>query len=482
MLNVVKETREYHKMKTVPRVAGGWVRDKLLERFSHDLDIALDDCLGEEFANKANEYLESKGEATKTVGVIRANPSQSKHLATATVKIHNREVDFVNLRSETYEGDSRIPKIDIGTPVQDAERRDFTVNSMFFNVITGQVEDFTGKGLEDLANGVLRTPLPASITFRDDPLRMLRGIRFAARYGFRLDEELCQALADPHNAAALETKVSNERIGIELDKSLKGERPKLALKLIVSHGLGDAVFKVPPERFTGDRMEQPSRVDWLTGLRIVEALTARLGDKADKHPEPVVIYLSAILFPLGLSEFVVKKGKRESVVRHVVSNSLRLGNVVSERVHQTVVAAVHLTSFMMREETDDERMLLGRLVFDVKDAWMDGLLLSLAVLEAGRAYSKDEHKYVIRAIQRADQLSQRIRRDWALDRIWEKLQKDPILDGKALMTILNIKGAEVGKAVSHVRDFVFINKFPESGPERDEFVVRATEYVKSHWR
>ena len=136
------------------------MRDKLLGKNSSDIDIALDTCMGQDFANKVNEYLATKGEETRGVGVIQSNPEQSKHLETATMRVHGSWLDLVNLRSESYSEGSRIPEARFGTPTQDAERRDLTINALFYNISTDTVEDFTGKGLSDLQGGLIRTPLP----------------------------------------------------------------------------------------------------------------------------------------------------------------------------------------------------------------------------------------------------------------------------------------------------------------------------------
>ena len=86
---------------------------------------------------------------------------------------------------------------EIGTPEEDARRRDITINSLFFNIKTNQVEDFCGNGIEDLKNSFIRTPINPLITFRDDPLRILRVIRFAVRYQFTIDESILKAAQDP---------------------------------------------------------------------------------------------------------------------------------------------------------------------------------------------------------------------------------------------------------------------------------------------
>ena len=165
------------------RIAGGWVRDKLLGKDSDDIDIAITPLNGLPFAQALSNYMHKLDPTQKlpTIAKIEANPDQSKHLETARMKVIGYEIDFVNLRSETYASGSRIPTMTLGTPLQDALRRDITINSLFFNVHTKQVEDFTQKGLEDLSKRLIRTPLEPIQTFLDDPLRVLRCIRFATR-------------------------------------------------------------------------------------------------------------------------------------------------------------------------------------------------------------------------------------------------------------------------------------------------------------
>ncbi|KAG5183577.1 hypothetical protein JKP88DRAFT_263026 [Tribonema minus] len=207
---------------TVIRVAGGWVRDKLLGLQNHDIDVALDDVSGLAFAQVVNAQLKAKGEQTRTIGVIQANPQQSKHLETATVKVLDMPIDFVNLRTESYAQDSRIPEMQFGSAEEDAYRRDFTINALFYNVNTESVEDLTGDGLNDLAQGIIRTPLPPDVTFYDDPLRVLRAVRFASRFGFDLAPAIASAAASDTIHTALIEKVRRERIGSELEGMLTG--------------------------------------------------------------------------------------------------------------------------------------------------------------------------------------------------------------------------------------------------------------------
>eukprot|EP01025_Chloroclados_australasicus_P031862 TRINITY_DN3226_c0_g2_i2.p1 TRINITY_DN3226_c0_g2~~TRINITY_DN3226_c0_g2_i2.p1 ORF type:complete len:571 (-),score=74.06 TRINITY_DN3226_c0_g2_i2:188-1900(-) len=240
----LKGTLEYHKLNTTLRCAGGWVRDKLLGQSSDDIDIALDDIMGRNFADMVNEYLKTLGEETHKPGIIMQNPDQSKHLETAKLKVKGFEIDLVNLRSEDYTDTSRIPTVAFGSPLQDALRRDFTINSMFYNVNIHQIEDLTEKGMVDLTQGIIRTPLSPYVTFRDDPLRVLRGIRFASRFQFQLDEDLKQAAKSKEVKEALAMKVSRERFGQELEGMFKGSNPSLSIHIINMLGLFHIVFGI----------------------------------------------------------------------------------------------------------------------------------------------------------------------------------------------------------------------------------------------
>ncbi|KAG0056292.1 CCA tRNA nucleotidyltransferase, mitochondrial [Gryganskiella cystojenkinii] len=240
------EAKEGKKVQL--RIAGGWVRDKLLGLSCHDLDIGLDTMMGFEFATLVNDHMQSLGHQKRTIAKIATNPEKSKHLETATMVVLGMPLDFVNLRSEVYDDESRIPtEITFGTPSEDAERRDITINALFYNIHTHTVEDFTGKGLEDLRNGLVRTPLEPYTTFSQDPLRVMRCIRFASRFHFAISDETKQAILDPRIKQVLKTKISKERIGAELDKMIDdGAGRSTAIRLLNELGLYDVVF-APPE-------------------------------------------------------------------------------------------------------------------------------------------------------------------------------------------------------------------------------------------
>ncbi|KAF7523880.1 hypothetical protein G7054_g11607 [Neopestalotiopsis clavispora] len=245
----------------VLRWAGGWVRDKLLGVGSHDIDTAINTMTGEAFSSKIVELCKQPETVEKhaltdtdigNLHKIAANPDKSKHLETTTIRLLGFDVDFVNLRKETYTQDSRNPQVEFGTAEEDALRRDATINALFYNLNTGQVEDFTG-GLADMDAKLIRTPLEPLQTFTDDPLRVLRLIRFASRLSFVIDSEVEAVMRDERVLSALRNrqKISRERVGVEVEKMFQGNHPRNALEKIYSLGLYHTVFTDP------DRPDMP---------------------------------------------------------------------------------------------------------------------------------------------------------------------------------------------------------------------------------
>ncbi|KAI5457220.1 hypothetical protein BGZ63DRAFT_395647 [Mariannaea sp. PMI_226] len=258
------------------RWAGGWVRDKLLNIESHDIDVAINAMTGVPFAERMCEYCE-KPEAIAKHGIgpadigslhnVARNPDKSKHLETAMVKMFGLDLDFVNLRKETYTEDSRNPQMEFGTAQEDALRRDATVNALFYNLHTDQVEDLTG-GLHDMASKIIRTPLEPFQTFMDDPLRVLRLVRFASRLQFTIDSKTRQFMSNQSVLDALRIKISRERVGVELEKMLKGAHPRDSLNLINELNLYLAIFTDPAQEF----MPNPDISKWPIAYECLEEL------------------------------------------------------------------------------------------------------------------------------------------------------------------------------------------------------------------
>ncbi|EMD86271.1 hypothetical protein COCC4DRAFT_135187 [Bipolaris maydis ATCC 48331] len=301
----VQVPAELAKEKITLRWTGGWVRDKLLNVGSHDIDVAINKMTGEHFGLKMQEYLEIPGNAekhglieksdglsardkTKKIAPglhkIEANPEKSKNLETATTKIMGIDLDLVNLRKETYNEVSRNPQMEFGTAEEDAMRRDATVNAMFFNLHTCQVEDFTGRGHADMAAKIIRTPLEPYQTFKDDPLRVLRLIRFASRLDYTIEPETAKAMGNTEIQEVLKIKISRERVGIELEKMLKGPRPRLALELIDRFGLYRTVFTDP----TRELPTEPETAYFKLAYEVVESVVTKSGDVPTVFPDTLL--------------------------------------------------------------------------------------------------------------------------------------------------------------------------------------------------
>lgn len=193
-------------------VVGGYVRDIFLQRPSNDIDVVVVGS-GIEVASALKQRFGKK-----------AHLSVFRNFGTAQVKYKNTEVEFVGARKESYNHDSRKPIVEDGTLEDDQNRRDFTINAMAICLNANRFGELVDPfyGIEDLEDGIIRTPLDPDITFSDDPLRMLRCIRFATQLRFLIDDETFDALE--RNAERIKI-ISGERIKDELNKIMMTPTP-----------------------------------------------------------------------------------------------------------------------------------------------------------------------------------------------------------------------------------------------------------------
>lgn len=208
-------------------VIGGYVRDIFLNRPSKDIDVVV---LGNgiEFAELAGKQLKSK------VAVF-------KNFGTAMLRYGDLEIEFVGARKESYRADSRKPIVENGTIEDDQLRRDFTINALAISLNKenfGQLID-PFNGVEDVEKQLIRTPLDAEITFSDDPLRMMRAIRFASQLNFNIDEQAIIAITQQKERISI---VSKERITDELNKIILSPLPSIGFKHLFNTGLLHLIF------------------------------------------------------------------------------------------------------------------------------------------------------------------------------------------------------------------------------------------------
>lgn len=210
-------------------VIGGYVRDFFLFRNSKDIDIVT--------VGKGIEL----AEAVKRKLGKSAHLSVFKNYGTAQIKYKDTEIEFVGARRESYTRDSRNPIVEDGTLEDDQKRRDFTINAMAFCLNQnrfGELADPFG-GIDDLEKLIIRTPLEPNVTFSDDPLRMMRAIRFASQLGFDIFPETFDAIA--HNRERIHI-ISKERIADELNKIVLSPKPSVGFILLEKTGLLEIIF------------------------------------------------------------------------------------------------------------------------------------------------------------------------------------------------------------------------------------------------
>lgn len=227
VLDILREATRHSPYEERLYLVGGIVRDKVLfpdKASDEDIDIVLEGDAGELAA-----FLHERGIADHA-------PVTYPRFGTAMITVAGRQVELVSARSESYDPASRKPDTQPATLAQDVLRRDFTINTLLENLHTGEVRDLTGQAFADMERRTIRTPLDPGTTFEDDPLRMLRAVRFAARLGFDIHAQTWAAIRE--RAHRLEI-VSAERIRDEFVKIVAGPGAARGLEMLRETGLLD---------------------------------------------------------------------------------------------------------------------------------------------------------------------------------------------------------------------------------------------------
>jgi tRNA nucleotidyltransferase/poly(A) polymerase len=235
LIKKLKEMVDDSPFKDKVYLVGGCVRDMILGNPVKDIDIVVEAPNGGiNFANyitsiKANCYKIGKNP------VVFENYGTAKFNILTDDKIKDIDLECVQTRKEQYHKESRNPETCYGTIKEDAARRDLTINALYYNITSGKVMDFNkGSGFDDLANKVIRTPSDPDIVFSDDPLRILRVIRFATRLGWGIEKNTWLGMIK--NAYRINV-VSNERVGDELSKILLTDKPSIGIRRLRDCGI-----------------------------------------------------------------------------------------------------------------------------------------------------------------------------------------------------------------------------------------------------
>jgi len=436
-------------------LVGGSVRDAILGRLGNDLDFTTDahPDLTKRILSKRLEHLWDTG----------------ARFGTISGRSDGFLIEITTYRSESYQQDSRKPSVEFGETIEvDLSRRDFTINAMALELTTKSPEFIDPyQGVVDLAKKLIRTPLTPEISFSDDPLRMLRAIRFASQLDFAIDDEVRRAIVAMRGRLEI---ISAERVREEFTKIILSGQPRLGITLLVESGLAEIFIpEVPRLQLEVDEHHHHKDVyqHSLTVLEQAIALEDRL-----KGPN-LVIRLAALLHDIGKPktkrlidgggvsfhhhEVVGAKMTRERL------KSLRFDAELIKQVSQLVFLHLRFHGYGNGEWTDSA---VRRYVRDAGD-----LLEHLHVLTRADCTTRNRAKAEALA-KSYDSLEDRITK-LAQEEELSKLRPD--LDGQEIMKVLGIKpGPLVGKAYEHLLELRI-----EEGPLGKE---RAEMELLTWWR
>lgn len=443
-------------------LVGGYVRDIFLERPTNDIDVVVVGS-GIEVAKKLQQLL---GTNPKT-GRPRAHLAVYRNFGTAQVKFYDTEVEFVGARKESYNRLSRKPIVEDGTLEDDQNRRDFTINAMAICLNKDRFGELVDpfNGIYDLEDGIIRTPLAPDITFSDDPLRMMRCVRFSAQLRFFIEDETFEALS--RNAERIKI-VSGERIADELNKIMKTAQPSRGLAELQRCGLLQLII---PELAALDIVEtrngRAHKNNFYHTLEVV--------DNVAKHSDNLWLRWAALFHDVGKT-----KSKRwEPALGWTFHNHNYIGAKMIPSIFRRMklpmdakmkyvekLVDLHMRPIVIADEVVTDSAV-RRLMNDAGDDIDDLMTLCEADITSKNEVRKKRFLENFRMVR--EKLTDLKERDY-------KRLLQPVIDGNEIMEMFSLQPCrEVGQLKQYLKDAVLDNRVPN---EREPLMALLLEKAK----
>lgn len=443
-------------------LVGGYVRDIFLERPTNDIDVVVVGS-GIEVAKKLQQLLGTNPET----GRPRAHLAVYRNFGTAQVKFYDTEVEFVGARKESYNRLSRKPIVEDGTLEDDQNRRDFTINAMAICLNKDRFGELVDPfdGIYDLEDGIIRTPLDPDITFSDDPLRMMRCVRFSAQLRFFIEDETFEALS--RNAERIKI-VSGERIADELNKIMKTAQPSRGLAELQRCGLLQLII---PELSALDIVEtrngRAHKNNFYHTLEVV--------DNVAKHSDNLWLRWAALFHDVGKT-----KSKRwEPALGWTFHNHNYIGAKMIPSIFRRMklpmdakmkyvekLVDLHMRPIVIADEVVTDSAV-RRLMNDAGDDIDDLITLCEADITSKNEVRKKRFLENFRMVR--EKLTDLKERDY-------KRLLQPVIDGNEIMEMFSLQPCrEVGQLKQYLKDAVLDNRVPN---EREPLMALLLEKAK----
>lgn len=441
-------------------VVGGYVRDIFLERPSNDIDVVV-----------VGSGIEVAKELKKILGK-RAHVSVFKNFGTAQVKYFDTEVEFVGARKESYQRNSRKPIVEDGTLEDDQNRRDFTINAMAICLNTERFGELVDPfdGYYDLEDKIIRTPLDPDVTFSDDPLRMMRCIRFATQLGFYIEDETFEALERNRERIKI---ISGERIAEELNKILMSPVPSRGFVDLQRCGLLELIL---PELSELDNVEtRNGRAHKNNFYHTLEVLDNVARDQS----HTLWLRWAALLHDIGKPKskrWEVPQGwtfhNHNFIGAKMIPGIFRRMKLPLDMKMKYVQKLVdlHMRPIVIADEEVTDSAV-RRLVNDAGDDIDDLMTLCEADITSKNENRKRQFLENFRLVR--EKIVDLQERDY-------KRLLQPVIDGNEIMAMFNLKpSAVVGQLKMCLKDAVLDNKVPnEREPLMELLMKKASEILK----